>query len=97
MCFIPVSERIEQQSWTVSRARGELLRLPMVNELVQFRVVEVGDGPERHASARPVAEVKATQRARVGLRLMAVALGPHEDVDRVLPALIDERRHGAAG
>jgi hypothetical protein len=67
------------------------------DELVQFHVVEIGDGPEGHAVASPVAHLEAAERARVRGRLAGIRSGPHEDVDRVLPALIDERRDGAAG
>ena len=68
-----------------------------LDELVQFRVVEIGDGPEGHAVARPVPHVEAAKRARVGRGLTTVRSGPYEDIDRVLPALIDERGDGAAG
>lgn len=63
----------------------------------QLRVVEVGDGPERQSTADPVADVKAADGSlfrRAPIRRRAIGLD--EDVDRVLAALIHERRGGAA-
>src|SRR5258706_10854432 len=68
-----------------------------LGKLVELRIVEIGDGPEGHAVAGPVAHLEAAESARVDRRFAAVRRGPHEDVDRVLPTLIDERGDGATG
>jgi hypothetical protein len=67
-----------------------------MDELIELDVVEIGDCPEGHAVVRPVAHLEAAEGSRVGARFAAVGRGPHEHVDRVLPALIDERGNGAA-
>jgi hypothetical protein len=38
----------------------------MVDELIQFSVVEIGNGPEGHAVAYPVPDLEAAEHHRVG-------------------------------
>src|SRR5260221_2342097 len=82
--------------WAIALSRPPALWGERVNELIELDVVEIGHGPEGHPLVRPMPHLEAAESARVRERFAAVRRRPHEDVDGVLPALIDERGYGAA-
>ena len=66
-----------------------------MDELVEFGVIEIGNGPKGHCVAGPMTDLKAAERSGVGKRGSGVRRGPDEHIDRVLAALIHERRDGS--
>jgi hypothetical protein len=58
---------------------------------------EVGRHPVVHPAALPMQKVVAVVRGALDRALGAVGSRPHEDVHDMFAALVDQRRHRAAG
>src|SRR5215471_861888 len=85
--FLPDQKRSSLE--TAPEGKYSLLVLQRADELGELFVVQVGDRPERHAVAPPMARVESAKRLLFrpgGL----IGRRPDEHVDRVLLALIHD-------
>src|SRR5215204_413692 len=88
-------ERIRRRGSTArALPSGHGLRcFELLTELGQLGVIQIGYGPERHAVADPVMNMESSNRLDVGTRERVIRSRRDEHVNRVLPALVDERSH----
>ena len=70
--------------------------LQRAHELAELGVIQIGDGPERHAVPDPMAHLEPTNRSRVAGG-SPIGRGPDEHVDRMEAPLIHERGDRLAG
>src|SRR5262245_60248721 len=78
---------------------GMAAHCPLSQQRLQLREiagVEVGDGPKIDAAAAPGEQVIALARDEAGSRLARIGARPHEDVDEVQAALVNDRADAAA-
>src|SRR6185369_8278756 len=65
-----------------------------LDELVQVRIVDVGDSPVSCAGFDPVNEVVSLTRELLLLTIGGIRRCPNEEIDGMFALLIDERRDG---
>ncbi len=77
-------------SWLMSAA----LVLQELNELLQLRQIQIGDGPPLHAGVGPANQIVSLAHRSLSRRFGAALCGPDKNVDEMLAPLIDQRRDG---